>query len=1003
MKQLFATLQKQMLLLLLIVFVLLGSSFLVVLENTLGNSIQVLEQTYASENVARIQNAIDLEAAMLEAIAGDYAAWDDTYQFLLDNNQDYLDANIIDSALSNIDVDFIAFYNQKGQLVFGKGVGMSPSDFESNGKSLTQSLATLGFLTNSDPQFKTRGILRIDESAVLFGLRPIIKSDLTGPVRGHLLMARNLNQEVIDQISAKLKMKIALVPMDALTQNGAFDYSDLTPTPNSDFANEQGTVPFRLIYGEGDTMRAFSLLVDGLRNPVYGLRIDMTRDFSVALRKSKQTITVITLLLSLASTGLLAYFLDRQVLRRLAAIRMALGKIGMSLSKLGTDYRQPFALPKDPASDEIAYVVDAMNRMLEKIHATQSELELSKEKYRMFVENGRDIILSIDSEGVITYISPNCDEVMGLSATQVTGEAFESLLDEDWLAECGSPLSALHEDAPLKSFEFKGKAKDMPWRWYRLDLSLLKDELGAWQRIGIFYDIHQMKRAEQQLKASHDNLETLVKQRTRQLVESNHALENEILLRKRAQEDAERLAFFDPLTGLPNRTLLGNRMDQAIALAQRIQKPLGVLYMDLDGFKSVNDTMGHEQGDNLLKEISVRLTNTIRKSDTVARMGGDEFLVLVQNLEHVDHIHTLALKLLDAFKEPFKLNHYEIFISASIGASVYPVDGTTKEDLIKHADLAMYKAKDSGKNQYIACDDAMKAIVHEKMHLSNSLYRALERNELELYYQPQVCNQSYCITGVEALLRWHHPELGLIPPYQFIDLAEQTGLIIPIGQWVLKTACAQCKTWQDQGYTDIRMAVNLSVIQFQCPDIVQQIEAILTETQLEPQFLELEITESVAMRDKDYVIHVLNDFRAMGVQIAIDDFGTDYSSLAYLKLLPVNRIKIPMPFIQGIDVNQKDKAIAKSIIVLSHSMGMEVLAEGVETQQQAEFLKDWDCDDMQGYLFHKPMPAAAATQILAENATKHIDIPDNPYADFPDNSHPRCLKCRHHCPLYTEH
>lgn len=400
-----------------------------------------------------------------------------------------------------------------------------------------------------------------------------------------------------------------------------------------------------------------------------------------------------------------------------------------------------------------------------------------------------------------------------------------------------------------------------------------------------------------------------------------------------ATQKIENLAYHDFLTDLPNRVILVDRLQQAIDLAKRTNKKIGVLFLDLDGFKTINDTFGHFQGDELLKDVAARLLSLVRECDTVARMGGDEFIIMVQNLESDDDILTIANKVIDAFNEPFDLNHNEIYVTASIGISVYPTDGETHESLLKNADLAMYKAKEKGKNQSILCTTSMKDIITENMTLSNGLYRSLERNELEVYYQPQINLNSKKIIGLEALLRWNHPELGLVLPGKFIHLAEQNGLINPIGKWVLNTVCMQNKAWQEEGLVPIRIAVNLSIIQFQNPVIVSQIKEILEKTKLLPQYLELEITEGIAMRDTDYIIRVLNAFQEMGIYITIDDFGTEFSSLKYLKLLPINQIKIPLPFTQGINVDKRDEAIVKTIIALAKNMGLDVIAEGVETQQ----------------------------------------------------------------------
>jgi len=431
-----------------------------------------------------------------------------------------------------------------------------------------------------------------------------------------------------------------------------------------------------------------------------------------------------------------------------------------------------------------------------------------------------------------------------------------------------------------------------------------------------------------------------------------------------SEEKVRHLAYHDHLTGLPNRLLLSEQLNHAIQLSSRLEKILAIMFLDLNDFKIINDTMGHDKGDQLLIEVSKRLVNTLRKCDTVARIGGDEFIILIEDVENENYINMISEKILKSFNEPYILNNQDCFITTSIGIAIYPIDGINAEELIKNADIAMYKSKGKGKNQYERCTPVMKTEVVESMKMANSLYRALERNEFELNYQPQVSCNSNKIVGVEALIRWNHPEWGRVSPVEFIPIAEQTGLIIPIGEWVLKTACKQNKAWQDAGLPRIRMGVNLSVKQFQNDNLVKDVEGILRETGLDYQYLEFEITESSVMNERKIIIKALHAFKKLGIHIAIDDFGEEYSSLNYLKQLPVDKIKIPMTFIQGIDVNNTDEAITKAIIVLAKSMGLDVIAEGVETKNQFDFLNQQMCNEIQGFYYYKPMPAHELEKLL---------------------------------------
>ncbi|WP_050740901.1 EAL domain-containing protein [Acetobacterium bakii] len=424
------------------------------------------------------------------------------------------------------------------------------------------------------------------------------------------------------------------------------------------------------------------------------------------------------------------------------------------------------------------------------------------------------------------------------------------------------------------------------------------------------------------------------------------------------------LAYYDALTGLPNRVLFSNRLEQAIKLAKHNEKYLGVIFIDIDGFKEVNDALGHDWGDYLLKHIGKRLAGCIRKYDTVARFGGDEFLIMVPQLSQRTDLEDVTRKIMTVFLEPITVNNQEFYITASGGIAVFPEDGENVNSLIKNADLALYVAKKKGKGQVAFCSAEMKDEVLEKLILTNSLYQALERNELHLEYQPQVCIKSQSIIGFEALLRWNHPRLGAISPAVFIPLAEQTGLINTIGEWVLTSACVQNKAWQDRGFKPVRMAVNLTVEQFRSSNVEKMVKECLEKTGLESRYLELEITESIAMKESRYVEKSLEALKKLGVSISIDDFGTEYSSLSRLKDMPVDRLKIDMQFIQRIGVSAKDDSIIAVMIYLAKRLGLKVIAEGVETVAQLDFLRLENCDEVQGYYYYKPLSIAEIEEII---------------------------------------
>lgn len=436
------------------------------------------------------------------------------------------------------------------------------------------------------------------------------------------------------------------------------------------------------------------------------------------------------------------------------------------------------------------------------------------------------------------------------------------------------------------------------------------------------------------------------------------------LTRIDAEKELNFIAHYDEITKLPNRNLFTNYVYFSIVKQEFMDSLLGVVFLDLDSFKTINDTVGHSMGDELLYLVGDKLKKLLKKNDVVSRFSGDEFLILLGNVKNEEEMIANAQKLMNLFFEPFILKGQEFFMTASAGIAMYPRDGKDPETLIMNADIAKFKAKEKGRNQYLFCSSDIKGEVNRQNQLTNFLYRALEKKELFISYQPQVCINTGKVTGVESLLRWQHPELGLISPGVIIPLAEQTSLINPIGEWVLETACRQNKAWQDMGMEPILMAVNISASQFKNPHFISQVEWILKKTGLDPKYLEVEITESTAILEFGEIIYKLNGLKQIGISIAIDDFGTEYSSLGRLKMLPLDRLKMDKQFIDGIGSNHKDQAIANAIIQLGKSLGLSVVAEGVEDEDQFTFLKTSQCDLIQGYYYYKPLDAAEIEAIL---------------------------------------
>lgn len=480
------------------------------------------------------------------------------------------------------------------------------------------------------------------------------------------------------------------------------------------------------------------------------------------------------------------------------------------------------------------------------------------------------------------------------------------------------------------------------------------------------------------IEASHNKLEFRVKERTQELQKMNIQLQQEVVERKSVEkelttnkENLVRVAHFDSLTTLPNRFFFNEMLTKIVNHAKRKKNQFAILYINLDSFKTINDALGHAVGDLVLKEMAGRFLNITRAGDILARLGGDEFVLLLTEIDHPKFASSVAEKILKICSEPLKTNGHEFVLTSSIGICTYPEDGASLEDLLKNADMAMHKAKQAGGGVFQYYTKEMDLDAHERIKLEAALRKAISNNEFLLHYQPKLQLSDGTVMGVEALIRWQSPTLGLISPEKFIPLAEETSLILPIGEWVLREACRANKLWQEQGYKPITVAVNLSAKQFRHSNIEQVVASILAETKLDPAYLELEITETAIMDNVSTAVDTLNTIEEMGVKITIDDFGTGYTSISYLKQFPVSVIKIDRSFIKGLPDSQDDASITTAVIALAHSLNIKVVAEGVETSQQLQFLTEQGCDMVQGYYFSQPL---AETNILTQLTKVHSEV-----------------------------
>jgi diguanylate cyclase (GGDEF)-like protein/PAS domain S-box-containing protein len=447
---------------------------------------------------------------------------------------------------------------------------------------------------------------------------------------------------------------------------------------------------------------------------------------------------------------------------------------------------------------------------------------------------------------------------------------------------------------------------------------------------------------------------------------------SDITERKEAENRLRQLAHYDALTGLANRTQFIERLKWAVEVAKRNGDQTALMFLDLDRFKLVNDTLGHQAGDQLLIEVARRLTHCVRETDTVSRLAGDEFTIILNSIKNASDVGLVAKKILESFKHPAMIGGREIFISTSIGLTLFPNDGETVNELIKNADTAMYHAKERGRNNYQYFSEAMNQKVIDELEMETNLRQALKNDEFLLYYQPKYHLQSKKMVGVEVLLRWRHPSLGFISPARFIPQAEKSDLILSLGEWVLRTACERCVQWKKEGADLVKIAVNLSGTQLKQHNLIDNVKAILEETQLPAKFLEFELTEGVLMDNTEVTINTLNRIKSMGIHLSIDDFGTGYSSLSYLKRFPIDTLKIDQSFIKEITTSSDDSAIASTIIAMAHNLRLTVIAEGVEMQAQLELLEEKGCDEVQGYLLSRPLPETDFRQLLFDLTTSTV-------------------------------
>jgi diguanylate cyclase (GGDEF)-like protein/PAS domain S-box-containing protein len=583
-------------------------------------------------------------------------------------------------------------------------------------------------------------------------------------------------------------------------------------------------------------------------------------------------------------------------------------------------------------SGEITHFI-AINQDITQRKMAEAALLEAKEKYQALFEDAVVGIFQATPEGKLLNINRAFATMRGYeSAEQLLAELSVdgrmTLIDPTRITEWRQELE---KHGSIRSVEVEIRCRDGSRKWALMNIRARRNSDGVVVHDGTLEDITEHKAAQQRVY---------------------------------------RLAYYDDLTGLANRALLRNRLNTAIAAASQPGCGAALLYLDIDRFKLINDSLGHSVGDLLLQQVAIRLKNEICEKDTVARAGGDEFLIVLTSAESVDQVTAIAARIVESLVGEFTIQGYSLSITCSLGISMFPQHGEDGETLIKNADVAMFAAKEQGRNSFCFFTSEMNTLVIERMSIENGLRSAIHKEELFLVYQPQFNISTGSVTGLEALIRWQHPERGLVMPDKFIQIAESSGLINPVGKWVLRTACAQMKRWQDEGCIKVPVAVNVSAVQFRHGGFLELIKSVLHETGLEPQYLELELTESLLLSSEDVMFEVLQDLKAMGVKLAIDDFGTGYSSLSYLRQFPLTKLKIDRSFIRDVAVNPDDAAIAAAILSMAKGLNLKVIAEGVEDEAQLSFLREHECDECQGYYFSRPLNVKDAADTLGRREAR---------------------------------
>jgi diguanylate cyclase (GGDEF)-like protein/PAS domain S-box-containing protein len=901
---------KRMMIIMAVTFTLLTFMVYSVSRSILMEDYSSLELQETRNSVQLAYSAIQDDIDEIAANDSDWAGWNETYEFIENRNDQYVANNIPDTSYQDLKLNLILYINTSGEIVYGRSYDYTnnkelplPADLENIIAENT------GLWQHNTVEGGISGIFMFNEGPMILASKPILTSDKNGPQRGALVMGRYVDAAELMSLSGSTHLTLGLLRLDD---------PELPHDITTMLENSKNDNPIYIQALNEEIISGYGVIKDVFGNPALALKVDMVRSIYQQGNNSLRFFLIL-LILFVITTGLLVMLIvKRTVLTRLEKMSSDFSLIGYH-----SDHSMRLQMP---GNDEFTQLANSANTMLKSLELNHQNVSDNKERYSTLTENMYDLISEMSVDGRYLFISTNYSDALGYEPSDIVDKNIAEFLYPEDKNEVMDAIISL-DPATLKQLIYRVVCKNGVVKWF--------------ESTGKTYDT--------------------VKGEVRLVLVSRDITE-----RQKYEEQIRYQAFHDSLTDLPNRTLFMDRLLLALAHAKRNKKMLALIFLDLDRFKLINDTLGHEIGDRLLSEAAWRIKACVREEDTVARFGGDEFTIMLPDMANAEGAAKVAEKILENARLPFTIKGHELYLSISAGIALYPNDGIDADTLLKNADTAMYLAKEKNRNNYQFYTPELNKRIHERLMIEIEMRRAIEREEFILHYQPKINVNTGEMIGVEALVRWQHPERGLVPPVEFIPIAEETGMIVPLGEWVLRTACLQNKRWQDSGYAPVSISVNLSARQFQLQNLIEMTRRVLNETGLEAHWLELEITESIAMMNSQYTMDTLHRLKKMGIKLSIDDFGTGYSSLSLLKRFPVDKLKIDKSFVMGIGEVQDSEIIASTIIALCKSLKLDVVAEGVETEEQCKFLQKHQCSEMQGYLFSKPVSSVALESFMAK-------------------------------------